>query len=345
MTRVLKRPMFRTGGSTGTGITSGLAPRQGYQGTNNASDQRVNTRDLKVSDLGDLTIGQMQDLSRSPRGGDLSKFLIDFGLDIASATPSGSILSTAAESAKAPYERFQGRKAARAETEADMFSTLFKGATDVQGEAKAGKGWLEQWKFQQIPLLNDKIAKIQKRIASGTLSEDEMAQAERDLRSSEDQLNRLVELDPMTERWINSDEGDRFVQGIREELWIADQQSDDPKYTGPEDPNLGLDALDEARARLKTRQRGATGGRIGYQAAGSVMGDAIQSTPAMPEELGDISYEELRSRLPQEVSDEIVRLLANSAEALEDFATIQTEQDIANFNKKYGVNLVLPAEG
>ena len=90
----------------------------------------------------------------------------------------------------------------------------------------------------------------------------------------------------------------------------------------------------------------ATGGRVGYQAAGSVMGDAIQSTPAetMPEELGDISYEELRSRLPQEVGDEIVRLLANSAEALEDFATIQTEQDIANFNKKYGVNLVLPAE-
>ena len=43
------------------------------------------------------------------------------------------------------------------------------------------------------------------------------------------------------------------------------------------------------------------------------------------------------------MSDEIVTLLANSAEALEDFAVIQTEQDIANFNKKYGVNLVLPA--
>ena len=65
----------------------------------------------------------------------------------------------------------------------------------------------------------------------------------------------------------------------------------------------------------------------------------------MPSELGGITYEELRARLPQEIGDEIVRLLANSAEALEDFATIQTEQDIANFNKKYGVNLVLPSEG
>ena len=31
MTRVLKSPMFRIGGSTGSGITSGLAPRQGYE--------------------------------------------------------------------------------------------------------------------------------------------------------------------------------------------------------------------------------------------------------------------------------------------------------------------------
>ena len=66
---------------------------------------------------------------------------------------------------------------------------------------------------------------------------------------------------------------------------------------------------------------------------------------AMPEELSGITFEELRARLPQEVGDDIVRLLANSSEALEDFATIQTEQDIANFNKKYGVNLVLPSGG
>ena len=88
----------------------------------------------------------------------------------------------------------------------------------------------------------------------------------------------------------------------------------------------------------------AKGGRAGYANAGAVMPTAA-TTQTMPEELGGISYEELRARLPQEIGDEIVRLLANSAEALEDFATIQTEQDIANFNKKYGVNLVLPSEG
>ena len=65
----------------------------------------------------------------------------------------------------------------------------------------------------------------------------------------------------------------------------------------------------------------------------------------MPSELGGITYEELRSRLPQTITDDIVRLLVTSSEALEDFATIQTEQDVASFNRKYNVNLVLPAGG
>ena len=114
----------------------------------------------------------------------------------------------------------------------------------------------------------------------------------------------------------------------------------------------------------------AKGGRVGYQNAGAVMpgqggvmpnqGDVLpgQVSPVMPSdaamapeeetmppELGHMSYEELRSRLPQTITDDIVRLLANSSEALEDFATIQTEQDVSNFNRKYNVNLVLPAGG
>jgi len=40
--RTLQRPMFRIGGSAGTGITSGLSkPRQGYKGKGDASSQRV----------------------------------------------------------------------------------------------------------------------------------------------------------------------------------------------------------------------------------------------------------------------------------------------------------------
>ena len=65
MTRVLKRPMFRIGGLTNTGITSGLE-RSGY-------DNGGVTRRKKMLMEG---MGQKPDTS-------LSQFMIDFGLDIA----------------------------------------------------------------------------------------------------------------------------------------------------------------------------------------------------------------------------------------------------------------------
>ena len=57
-----------------------------------------------------------------------------------------------------------------------------------------------------------------------------------------------------------------------------------------------------------------------------------------------ISYDQLRARLPAEITDDIVELMTNSAEALEDFAMISTQADVDQFNRKYSVNLVLPAE-
>ena len=56
-----------------------------------------------------------------------------------------------------------------------------------------------------------------------------------------------------------------------------------------------------------------------------------------------ISFDQLRARLPREISDDIVMLMSNSAEALEDFAMISTQQDVSQFNQKYSVNLVLPS--
>ena len=79
----------------------------------------------------------------------------------------------------------------------------------------------------------------------------------------------------------------------------------------------------------------ADGGRVAYQSGGDVMTAA--ETPK-------IDFDTLRARLPKEIGDDIVRLIATSPEALEDFATIQTQQDVNNFNMKYDVELILPAE-
>ena len=54
-----------------------------------------------------------------------------------------------------------------------------------------------------------------------------------------------------------------------------------------------------------------------------------------------LNFNDLRTRLPQEITDDIVRLIANSEEALQDFAYIRTQGDVEKFNVKYGVNLVL----
>jgi len=97
MNRTLRRPMFRMGGAA-EGITSGLS-RQGYDTGNIV--EKIQTQKSIIDALA----------PRQPRTDrSMSNFLIDFGLDIASRPPSGSIFSTAASAAKEPFSRFQESK-------------------------------------------------------------------------------------------------------------------------------------------------------------------------------------------------------------------------------------------
>ena len=68
------------------------------------------------------------------------------------------------------------------------------------------------------------------------------------------------------------------------------------------------------------------------------------STTQPRQDLPQLSYDEIRARLPKEIGDDIVTLLANSYEALADFAEIRTQTDVNSFNTKYQVQLVLPQE-
>jgi len=348
MNRTLRRPMFRIGG-TAEGITSGLAPRQGY---------KENGSVKKLGDVRDMDIGQLKELagtmSYRPRGTNVYDFMTEFGLDIASRPPvPGGILATAATSAKEPYQRFMQRKGEadlqEYASESDMFKTLIGAQADIlsaeSGEGMAGK--TEQWKFEQVPKLINTISELE------SIPVDERTtEQQNDLDTAKINLGRLEKEDPFVGWFLQSDQSDKLFKKVKTELLQADQQSDEPIYTGEDDPQLWEDTYVEFRKRVK-RMGKAEGGRVGYANAGAVMpGQPMQAQAAgpmdqgpAPADMGAVSYEELRARLPQEVGDDIVRLLANSAEALEDFAMIQTEQDINTFNKKYGVNLVLPSEG
>ena len=168
MNRTLKRPMFKMGGSAGTGITSGLdKPRQQY---NKAGFVRPNMADVsgpvKTSpsnndfnlDLLSLLFPTekkedkfvpSEELYKAFEGRntkpDISQFLINFGLNLASATPRGGILSTAAEAAKKPA---QALFAEQAENKAFDRSLKLAGAkldiaekSKIAEEARTGKGF------------------------------------------------------------------------------------------------------------------------------------------------------------------------------------------------------------
>ena len=138
MNRTLRRPMFRMGG-TAEGITSGLAPRQGYDSGNIV--EKIQSQKSIIDALA----------PRQPRKDrSMSNFLIDFGLDIASRPPSGSIFSTAAAAAKDPFAKFQKAKQmqdayAMSETSEDraLIASLIKGMDEdklsaLMKDVKAG---------------------------------------------------------------------------------------------------------------------------------------------------------------------------------------------------------------
>ena len=106
---------------------------------------------------------------------------------------------------------------------------------------------------------------------------------------------------------------------------------------------------DTLKTKVSELEKKADGGRIGFQ-DGTTPGQ-ISPTQAAPGMTGTtesqaspLTFAELRARLPKEVSNDTVRLLAASEAALIDFAQIQTQDDISRFNQKYNTDLQLPAQ-
>ena len=107
--------------------------------------------------------------------------------------------------------------------------------------------------------------------------------------------------------------------------------------------------LDFMKKHGLTKEAKASGGRVGLAMGGQpepIMEEMVEQVEETgSDQVADLTYNELRSRLPQEISNDIVSLLANSKSALVDFANIITQQDVDNFNQLYNVDLVLPQEG
>ena len=90
------------------------------------------------------------------------------------------------------------------------------------------------------------------------------------------------------------------------------------------------------------------GGRVGRQMGSPMMGEQPMANPMAVEQQdvametkgqGNDAYAMLRARLPQEIPDDVVKLIAYNKEAFADFASIKNQEDVSSFNQKYGVSM------
>jgi|TARA_R110000803_G_scaffold103111_2_gene171221 hypothetical protein len=108
MNRTLKRPMFRIGGSAGTGITSGLDQPQ------------------KMANGG--RTGYQQGSMPSFQASGLPGFLTSFGLNLLATPPQGNIFQTAGTAAREPFNQLQTSQARSNELRGER--DFLRGETD-----------------------------------------------------------------------------------------------------------------------------------------------------------------------------------------------------------------------
>jgi len=371
MNRILKRPMFRRGGSAGTGITSGLdTPRKEFSLGTDPYDRALKTTERFEGDIDKF-------VSRQPAlgPGTLPGFLTSFGLDLASRTPTGKgfsgLVATAAGAAKGPFETFQAaqltRGAEKSDLKKDIFTSALASEYDLEREKieQAGEGTSDDRKTPEVE--RQIILEAQQNIFDARdilkkpdATPQEKLDAERTIKLNQNvlvkELGTPVEYAAIISTpQLFDDEMTEIVKTYNNNQKIKQKEAIDQGKT-PEEAlaefPLMIDGSGEARVltidTLKERFGYKEGGRIGYSMGSE---EAVGSEPLMKElvetekdtgSVQDLSFTELRSRLPNEISNDIVQLLATSKKALLDFANIQTTEDISNFNKLYDVNLTLP---
>ena len=361
MNRTLKRPMFRIGGSAGTGITSGLDRKQYSKGTD-PYDRALKTTRRAMEDLEKFR-GQRSGFMP----GSLSSFLTSTGLNLLSATPQGSgfggLLATTAKAAQQPFQTFQAARLAEEEDRVgraeDIFGTALASEYDVLAqEAKAGGDSRKTAEVEMGIITNaqNEIFKQRDILNDPESTKEQKEAAERVITVQQRVLEKELGVPTEYAAIVSSQELFESEMTTVVNTYNAGQDKKRKEYI---DANPGADPAEvlemfpdvvdgSAQARaltfedLKKRFYYNEGGRAGYRMGSKPMMESVAESKRQTGEVKDLSYTELRARLPQEISNDIVQLLANSKQALLDFANIQTGEDIASFNQQYDVNLTLP---
>ena len=383
MSRVLRRPMFRGGGkidSRGTGITSGLEDRPMYQdGPGPNIMDRVKSESERLIDLQKQmgvfsdpqqpkglaqTIGPAGFLALAQRGFEFAGKGGDetFGQKLAgtAADTAGDLASIIKARKDKNRELAEKNRLLKAGIIEDVFKT--ESAKDLQEKEleamklKQGASYEIGYRLAQLKVDfdrdialaggdQDKIDKITRaynedrnNLITKTKSQNLVGTALLNNKEFVDDIKRKSDQD------IEASEVLRLQREGKSQAEIAEYITSDDFRKLKERKFLEILAsyatvdVNELLASEDLKD----GGRVGL-AQGGMPGAPMADQSAAQSETG-LSFSEVRARLPQEISDEIVRLIVSSPMAFEDFAAIQTQIDVNNFNSKYNVNLSLPQE-
>ena len=356
MSRILRRPMFRGGkvSSYGTGIASGLANggRPGYK-DGNIVDRYETIREsipmpkqgLSTGDYLRIASAGLDILGRPSEGGGIggvlataSQPLAKLGVDLGSSLDS--------------------RLSKANETRDNLAGTL----TGVEIEREIG---LEKAKgvlgFKKREIDEMFASDIEEAIAAGDKESVKSLQAKKRDYIDKYVIRGLDDSDFLAilknQTAVDQAEGDarRIIANIINDDTKEKWKTSDKGYTALKNKEKFRILRETAKFNVEVEKK-AEGGLTGMmtedvnvmeQTPGGIADVNIQETETMdpnnPQPM-QVSYDELRARLPREIGDDIVTLLANSYEALADFAAITTQADVDNFNTRYGVELVLPQE-
>jgi len=334
--KVMQRPMFKLGGkaaSQGTGITSGLDEKVNYSiGGGVIKGQDMNGRegfqDPKY-DYNSLLKSALDKIEKRDAAMDGMNNLIN----MQALQQASNVLSQ--ETSNNPL---------------DILVNFAKQGTSIALPALSARKKLELKKLD--PSTDLALAKLFKPTSSGSqkvfqMKFQKLNQLEKALEKLE---NQKESLDPS----VYSNEKRKINRRLKltigssyqtEDELRADLRAEFIELNGVPPSASQLDkAVDDYRRSMGF----ADGGRVERQMGSPMMGEQPQQMAAQQDvametqqDSGNKVYAMLRSRLPQEVSDEVVQLISYNKEAFADFASIKNQEDVSSFNDKYGVQLVI----
>ncbi len=367
--RILKRPMFKMGGRSysaqGTGITSGLdTPRRGlvqYPGGYAGEDTR------------EIIASEREELFKAPDGQNVMDIISSFGVYASPYKEDG----TAKTSGEMGYEQAKDITKLRKDRKdqqdlaklTDLESREAKIIADEKFKAdkEITKLGIRELEIDAQNRYFQEADKIYREALEKTKSAQFPNGNPADI--PQDTLRKIEDLKTIASKGKYFTYADAVIAA--EEAFPLDNAKLFKEF--------GVDGIQELREAHIYKLTGgmfgkpmpkAEGGRVGYN-----MGTGIEGAQPMPaamsvsetidtpnmemtetetmtssdnDALGidadpTETYKILRAKLPQEITDEVVQLISYNVKAFEDFASIESQEDVLDFNNKYGVELVLPA--